>query len=288
MRSHTRFHGIKCSTVAEAVRLAQSAGLSDTLVAYPTLQHSALDQAGAAIADGHQITLTVDAPAHLDYLAQAAVRSGVRVPLCVEIDMSMARAELKGPGRRSAIRSTDTLLKLVETIDERAGLQFRGVVTYDTQRNHFTEWMATAGSRVDSTLNKRNAAHVHAWRHTLADALRAHGHDDFLFSCSGLGGMAFNAGHTAVTEITAGAALFGFDREDPHEVPAAGYAAEIIRRTDPDRYACLVDGHAASRSADGVRCRSPVYRKVRAWMRCAAPVRRSCRFAMRVRSTSAT
>ena len=251
MRSHTRFHGIKCSTVAEAVRLSQFESLSDTLVAYPTLQHSALEQACAAIADGHQITLTVDAPAHLGYLAQAAVRSGVHVPLCVEIDMSMARAELKGPGRRSAIRATDTLLKLVEAIDERAGLQFRGVVTYDTQRNHFAEWMATEGSRADATLNERNAEHVRAWRQSLAEALRAHGHDDFLFNCSGLAGMAFNAGHTAVTEITVGAALFGFDPEEPHEVPAAGYAAEVIRRTDHDRYACLVDGHAASHAADG-------------------------------------
>jgi 1-acyl-sn-glycerol-3-phosphate acyltransferase len=225
MRSHARFHGLKCSTVAEAVRLAQFESLADMLVAYPTLQRGALDQACAAIADGHQITLTVDAPAHLGYLAQAA---------------------LKGPGRRSAIRSIDTLLQLVEAIDGQANLKFRGVVTYDTQRNHFAEWLEVDRARADSKLNQRNADHLHAWRHTLAEALRAHGHDDFLFSCSGIGGMAFNAGHMDVTEITVGAALFGLDPEDPHEVPAAGYAAEIIRRTDHDRYACLVDGHAAS------------------------------------------
>lgn len=246
MRSHARFHGLKCSTVAEAVRLSRFESLMDILVACPTLQHGALDQACAAIAEGHRITLTVDAPAHLDYLAQAAARAGVRVPLCVEIDMSMARAELKGPGRRSAIRSTDTLLQLVEAIAGRAELQFRGVVTYDTQRNHFAEWMAADGARADATLNQRNAERLHAWRHSLAEALRTHGQHDFLFSCSGIGGMAFNAGHTDVTEITVGAALFGLDPEDPHEVPAAGYAAEIIRRTDHDRYACLVDGHAAS------------------------------------------
>lgn len=251
LRSHARFHGIKCTTVAEAVRLSQWEGFSDVLVAYPTLQHRALDQACAAIVDGHPITLTVDAPAHLDYLERAAARAGISVPLCVEIDMSMARAELKGPGRRSAIRSTDTLLKLVESIDERAGLQFRGVVTYDTQRNHFAEWMMGAGGGTDSPLNKRNTDHLHAWRTSLAEALRAHGHDDFLFNCSGIGGMAFNAGHTAVNEITVGPALFGLDPEDPGEVPAAGYAAEIIRRTDHDCYACLVGGHVGSRAADG-------------------------------------
>lgn len=74
IRSNARFHGIKCSTVAEAVQLAPMEGFSGILVAYPTLQHGALDQACAAIADGHLITLTVDAPAQLDYLAQAALR----------------------------------------------------------------------------------------------------------------------------------------------------------------------------------------------------------------------
>lgn len=246
LRSNARFHGVKCSTVAEAVHLVSLEGFADVLVAYPTLQHGALDHACAAIADGHRITLTVDAPAQLDYLAQAAANAGVGVPLCVEIDMSIARAELKGPGRRSAIRATDTLLKLVETIDQRAGLQFRGVVTYDTRRNRLAEWMSADGSRTETPLSKRNIDHLHTWRHALAEALRAHGHDDFLFNCSGIGGMAFNAGHTVVTEITVGAALFGLDPEDPREVPAAGYAAEIIRRTDDDRYACLVGGCATS------------------------------------------
>jgi|GEM_PF-7129501 len=63
--------------------------------------------------------------------------------------MSMARAELKGPRCRSAVRSTDTLLKLVEIIDQRAGLHFRGVVNYDTQRNHFGKGVTISPSVVN-------------------------------------------------------------------------------------------------------------------------------------------
>jgi 1-acyl-sn-glycerol-3-phosphate acyltransferase len=246
MRSNTRFHGVKCSTVDEAVRLLKLDDLSDMLVAYPTVQSKALDQVCTAIEEGREITLTVDSPPHLDDLSRAATRVGVSVPLCVEFDMSIARAGLKGPGRRSPIRSIESLLRLVQLIDDKPGVHFRGVLTYDTQRNHFAEWMSSDGDRSDNPLSERNADRLRANRQDMVEALQAHGHDDILVNCGGIGSMAFNASDASVTEITVGAALFGLDPKDNLDIPAAGYAAEIMRRPDEDRYACLVGGHTAS------------------------------------------
>ncbi len=250
MRSSTRFHGVKCSTVAEALRLMEMSGLQDLLVAYPTAQHDVLDRVCEAIADGHGLTLTVDAPAHLHYLSEAARRAEISVPLCVEIDMSMAPPELKGPSRRSAIRSIDALLQMVKVIDDTPGVHFRGVLTYDTQRNHFTEWVKSNGSGTDTSLSSRNARRLREHRQAMVDALRERGHEELLINCGGAGTMAFNAGHAVVTEITVGAELLGLDPEDKADIPAAGYAVEIMRQPGEDLYACLVGGHTASSVAD--------------------------------------
>ncbi|MDA3912824.1 1-acyl-sn-glycerol-3-phosphate acyltransferase [Oleiagrimonas sp.] len=249
MRSSPRFHGVKCSTVAEAIRLLDMDDMSDMLVTCPTVQSKALERVCAAIEAAHQITLTVDSPAHLEAISKIASRRDARVPLCVELDMSIARAGLEGPARRSPIRSNEALLRLVQRIDETPGVYFRGVLTHETQRNHFAEWMSSGGGGDKAALSKRNAARVQARRHEMVQALQAQGHEDFLVNCGGAGSMSFNASHAAVTEISVGAALFGLDPDDEQDIPAAGYAAEIIRKPGEDRYTCLVGGYTASRTA---------------------------------------
>lgn len=250
MRSNARFHGVICATVDEAIGLAGVHNLADVLVAYPTVQTEVLARACAAIAGAHALTLTVDATSHVQALAAAATKVRVIVPVCVEIDMSVSGPALEGPGRRSAIRTIEDLVKLVTIIDEYPELRFRGVLTYDNQRNHLAEWLASEGSQIDTSLSARNAQRLNERRHALAEALRVAGHGDALVNCGGAGRMVFNAAHSAVTEITVGALLFGLDPEDPSDTPAAVCATEIIRQPGPDLYACLGIGGGSPRLDD--------------------------------------
>ncbi len=245
MRSNMRFHGVKCSTVAEALHLARVNDMVDMLVAYPTVQPGALDAACAAIARGAELTLTVDSIEHLEAISEAATKANATVPLCAEIDMATGLPGLKGAARRSSIRSIGALLQMVQAIDGRAGVRFRGVLTYDTQRNQIAEWLASEDQGSDAQLRARNARRLRTRRRKMVEALRAAGHTDILVNCGGVGGMAFNATDKAVTEITVGAALYGLDPQDHVDMPAAGYAAEIIRRPGTELYACLVDGCTA-------------------------------------------
>ncbi len=246
MRSNARFHGVRCMSIAEALYLTHITDLKDFLVAYPTLQTDALNQACAAIAAGHDITLTVDSPRHLEHVAQAAIRMGVVVPLCIEIDMSVAWDSLKGPGRRSPIRSADMLLQLVQAIDIRPGTCFRGVLTYDNYRNQLAEWLSPHNDDDDTAPTAHKVVRLGERRQAMADALRAHGHGDALVNCGGVSTVEFNAAHSAVTEITVGRALYGYDPSDGMVTPAVGYATEIIRQPDHDRYACQGEGAVVS------------------------------------------
>lgn len=250
MRSNARFHGVICATADEAIELAGVHNLADVMVAYPSVQTEVLARACAAIADERALTLTVDSTAHVEALAAAATQADVTVPVCVEIDMSVATPGLEGQGRRSAIRTIGDLVKLVKIIDDSPKLRFRGVLTYDNQRNHLVEWLASGGAKIDTSLSSRNADRLNARRHALADALHAAGHDDALINCGGAGRMVFNAAHSAVTEITVGALLFGLDPEDPSDTPAAVCATEIIRKPGRDVYACLDIGGASPRVGD--------------------------------------
>ncbi len=194
-------------------------------------------------------TLTIDSPRHLEHVAQAAMRMGVVVPLCIEIDMSVAWDSLKGPGCRSPIRSVDMLLELVHAIDIHPGTRFRGVLTYDNYRNHLAEWLSPDGGDDDLLLTAHKAMRLGERRQAMADALRAHGDGDALLNCGGVSTVEFNVGHSAVTEITVGRALYGFGPSDGRVTPAVGYATEIIRQPDHDRYACQLEGAAASVAA---------------------------------------
>ena len=251
MRSHVRFHGIRCSTVNEALHLSKWSDLDDLLIAYPTLQIAALQRVAHAVADGHSLTLTVDSAQQLDTASRAATEAGVTLPLCVEVGLTVAPLGFQRARRRSAIGSIEALLQLVERIEDSAGLDFRGVLLQDTRRNPFTEWLRQGDSANDAQRPaQRYTERLRARRHAMVDALNKAGHADILVNGGGVGGMAFNASHLAVTEITVGRALLGLDPEDKADFPAAGYAAELIRQPDHQRYACFVGGHTATHLAD--------------------------------------
>jgi 1-acyl-sn-glycerol-3-phosphate acyltransferase len=240
LRAPARFEGVLCSGIEQALGLCRVDDLADVRVASPTLQVRALEAACGAIHEGCRLSLTVDAAAHVSAAAQAAQRVGVVLPLCVEVDLGNAA----GHGAihaRSAIRDTAAMLRLVRQIDAAAGVRLAGICSLDLPRDNRSPKGNNAGTP-SRQRTLRGHRRVHAQRHALATALRGAGHDDFVFACDGIGGMAFNAGHTDVTEIIIGHALLGLDPEGTRALPAAGCAAEVVRQLDARRYACMLDG----------------------------------------------
>lgn len=82
LRSHTRFHGVRCATVEEAVLLGRDYAVEDLLVAYPTTRTTPVEQAIRQLGEG-RITFTADNLGHLRCLERAAQAAGVQLPVCV-------------------------------------------------------------------------------------------------------------------------------------------------------------------------------------------------------------
>src|SRR5581483_7151055 len=109
------FQGIMCYTALEAVYLA-SQGFKDLLIGYPAWNEHDIAAVARATADGAQITLMIDSVEHVERIEGIASRYGVRLPVCLEIDMSMDVPGLHFGVWRSPVRTAEQAKPVIERI----------------------------------------------------------------------------------------------------------------------------------------------------------------------------
>lgn len=255
------FQGVMCFTVPEAVFLAAQ-GFDDLFVAYPTLQHAplvALARTGATVA------VVADCQAHLEALGRAGVEAGRPLDAVLEIDVS-----LRGPGlhlgaRRSPVRSVDQLVALAQAAARVPGVQVVGLMGYEGHVAGVPD--ALPGDRIQN-LAKRALKRVAQPRvaQLRADAvagLQGLGLDLRIVNGGGTGSLHLTRNEPAVTELTAGSAflcphLFSAF-EDLDYQPAAWFACEAVRSSDPDMVTVLGGGYVASGAPGWDKVPQPVW-----------------------------
>src|SRR5260370_16980002 len=86
--SSPSIQGLMCFTAREAVWLA-SQGFDDLLIGYPCFHEQDIADVAQATAGGAHITLMVDSIAHVERIEAIAQAHAVRLPLCLDADMSL-------------------------------------------------------------------------------------------------------------------------------------------------------------------------------------------------------
>ncbi len=132
LASDACFKGIMCYTAPEAVYLA-SQGFDDLLVGYPAWNEQDIAAVARAIAAGAHITLMVDCPEHVEQIEAVALHHGVRLPLCLEIDMSMDLPGLHFGVWRSPIRTPEQAHPVIERIMASSHVWLDGLMGYEAQ-----------------------------------------------------------------------------------------------------------------------------------------------------------
>jgi D-serine deaminase-like pyridoxal phosphate-dependent protein len=126
------YRGLLAFTLPEALWLAQQ-GYDDIVVAYPSVDRSAL---AALAADGDiagRVTVMIDDIAHLD-LIDAVMAPGRRAPIRVALDLD---ASLRLPAlghlgvRRSPLHTAAELRTMAEAVVRRPGFSLAGVMSYE-------------------------------------------------------------------------------------------------------------------------------------------------------------
>jgi D-serine deaminase-like pyridoxal phosphate-dependent protein len=254
------FAGVMAYSLPEALWLAREwAGTDladvDLLVAYPTVDHTALR---ALAADEHArrlVTIMVDSVAHLD-LVDAALGDGhPDIRVCLELDVSwrpLFGRDIAHIGtRRSPVFTISQAAGLAGVIRERQGFRLVGLMGYEGQIAGLGD--RPAGKPVTGAvlrwMQNRSAHELAARRARVVREVRKTADLEFV-NGGGTGSIETTGEDASVTEVAAGSGLIGptlFDnyrRFTPE--PAVLFALPVVRKPRRRTTTLFSGGYIAS------------------------------------------
>jgi D-serine deaminase-like pyridoxal phosphate-dependent protein len=247
------FQGIMCYTALEAVYLA-SQGFKDLLIGYPAWNEHDIAAVARATADGAQITLMIDSIEHVERIDAIASPYGVRLPLCLEIDMSIDIPGLHFGVWRSPVRTGDQAKPIIECIKASSHVFLDGLMGYEAQIAGLGDNFPgqKAKNALIRRLKQRSIREIAERRAAIVALVRSSGIMPRFVNGGGTGSIGSTRNEAVVTEITVGSGFYApalFDNyRDFRYQPAAAFAIEIVRRPQPALYTCLGGGYIASGS----------------------------------------
>jgi D-serine deaminase-like pyridoxal phosphate-dependent protein len=257
------FSGVMSFTLPEALWLSRQ-GVTDILVAYPTVDRAALSELAADEQCAREIAIMVDCVEHLDLIDAVSGRHPIRV--CMDIDAAWhaAGGRVRIGALRSPIVSADQAAALAKEIVRRPGLRLVGLMAYESQIAGVGDnppgkplysraiRFVQAQSRVE--LARRRGAIVAAVRDIADDSIE-------FVNGGGTGSVEKTAAEKAVTEVAAGSGLYQSTLFDHYTNfsgrPAAIFALPVVRRPGPGVVTVLGGGYVASGVADKNRLPQP-------------------------------
>jgi D-serine deaminase-like pyridoxal phosphate-dependent protein len=248
------FQGIMCFTAPEAVYLA-SQGIDDLLIGYPIWHAGQIAEVARATEAGAHITLMIDSIEHVEQVEKVARECGVRLPLCIDIDMASDLPGLHFGVWRSSLRSAEQVRPIIECIMASPHVWLDGIMGYEAQIAGVGDQYA--GQRMKNALvywlKRRSQREIAERRAALVKLIREYAPALRFVNGGGTGSITTTRMEEVVTEITVGSGFYSpalFDNyRDFRYQPAAGYAIEIVRHPRPSIYTCQGGGYIASGSA---------------------------------------
>ncbi len=248
----------------------QSEQRPDLVVAYPSVDRTALRALVTSPAALRSVTLMVDSVEQLDFI-DAILGPGTRpghpdLRLCIDLDASLrwAAGRIHIGVLRSPVHTGREAATLARDIVERPGRRLVGVMAYEAQiagvgddpPGQRARAIAVRGMQAVSRAELRNR------RRAVIAAVRAVTSLEFV-NGGGTGSVERTAQESAVTEVAAGSGLYGPALFDSYRAfspePAAFFALPVVRRPGPGIVTVAGGGWNASGPVGADRAPVPVY-----------------------------
>ena len=259
---HEGFHGVLAYTLAEALWLEEHDICDDLVVAYPTVDRSALARLVESPRAAARITVMIDDPAHLDVVD--SVRSSHAVPVRVAIDIDaglrMGRQHV-GP-KRSPLYDAAGVVALARCVHARPGFRLVGAMTYEGQVAGVQDDVPSQRARsvVVRRLKSMSLTQLEVRRREIADALREVADLEF-WNAGGSGSVEETVADPVVTEVAAGSGLLAPTLFDHYQSfrprPAAFFGMPVVRRPSAQVATVHGGGFVASGPAGADRLPTP-------------------------------
>jgi D-serine deaminase-like pyridoxal phosphate-dependent protein len=175
-------------------------------------------------------------------------------PVAIDVDVSVRLfgGKLHIGVKRSPVRTVADVVALAGEIAKQPGLRLGGVMGYEAQvaglgdRNPFKKMM----NPIYGLVRRHSVRKVSALRREIAEALVAKGMRPGIFNGGGTGSLTYAIHEPWLTELTAGSGfvcshLFDYFSNFRLE-PAAFFALQASRASDPGMVTCLGGGYVAS------------------------------------------
>ncbi|MCY1137416.1 amino acid deaminase/aldolase [Actinoplanes sp. Pm04-4] len=258
------WHGVMAYTLPEAIWLVRSGLTDDVLVAYPSVDRTAMRELTTDPKLAAAITIMVDHPSHLDLVDQVTPpgdRPAVR--LCLDLDSSWRPGGPLHLGvRRSPVHTAGQAGALARRLVARPGFALVGMMSYEAQiagLGDLPPGQALRG-RVIRLMQSRSFPEILRRRAEAVAAVREHADLKFV-NAGGTGSVAASGSDPVVTEVTAGSGLYGPTLFDAYSAwrptPAAFFALSVVRRPAPRIATVLGGGWIASGPAETSRQPTP-------------------------------
>jgi D-serine deaminase-like pyridoxal phosphate-dependent protein len=229
------FRGVLAYNLREAIWLEREGITDDVVIAYPTVDRSALTELLASPSAIAHITLMVDDVAQLDLIdsIRSSATVGMRVALDIDAGLRVGGQHV-GP-KRSPVHDVEDVVRLARHITERAGFELVGVMTYEGQVAGVPDDVPTqrARSLVVRRLKAASMAQLGERRHVIAERLADLVELEF-WNAGGSGSVEATSADATVTEVAAGSGLLVPGLFDHYQAftprPAAFYGLPVTRK----------------------------------------------------------
>ncbi|WP_141903676.1 amino acid deaminase/aldolase [Lysinibacillus sp. Y5S-8] len=242
--------GFMTFTAAETIFLLQQQ-FDDLLLGYPVMEEAAIRRLLHFVKDGKSVTFMVDRPEHIQLLAKLGLEIGVRVQVCIDINVSNDFKVLYFGTKRSSLYSLETLTPFLQEVQKTSAIEVVGAMGYEAQIAGVGNRPANAlKGKVIEAMQVQAKKQVTQFRRLAIAHIKAYFPNLRFVNGGGSGSMLYTNQQKEVTEITVGSAFYApalFDQFTHLQLEkAAGFALSVTRKPEKNIVVCHGGGYTAS------------------------------------------
>jgi len=242
--------GYMTFTAAETLFLLQQ-HFDDVLLGYPVMEEESVRKLLHFVKEGKTVTFMVDKEEHVTFLARLGQELGVRVQVCIDINVSNDFKLLYFGTKRSSLYSLETLTPFLKFIEQQPDIEVVGAMGYEAQIAGVGNRPVNAiKGRIIDVMQQQAKKQVTQFRRLAIAHIKAYFPKVRFINGGGSGSMAYTAQQREVTEITVGSAFYApalFDQfTHLYLEKAAGFALRVTRKPDKNIVVCHGGGYTAS------------------------------------------